>query len=52
MRSMAAARGDAYHGQGGSVRRIGDERAPETSLAWIETFPLNGLDRRYHGQRR
>jgi hypothetical protein len=25
---------------------------PETSVAWIETFPLNGLDRRYRGERR
>ncbi len=52
MRSLAAARGDAYHGQAGSVRRVGDDRTPETSLAWIETFPLNGLDRRYTGERR
>jgi hypothetical protein len=52
MRSLAAARGDAYHGQAGSVRRVADERLPEISLAWIETFPLNGLDRRYHGDRR
>lgn len=52
MRSLAAARGDAYHGQAGSVRRVGDQRVPETSLAWIETFPLNGLDRRYTGDRR
>lgn len=47
MRALAAARGDAYHGQAGSVRRIGDDRVPVTSHAWIETFPLNGLDRRY-----
>lgn len=52
MRSLAAARGDAYHGQAGSVRRVGDNRVPDTSVAWIETFPLNGLDRRYTGQRR
>jgi hypothetical protein len=52
MRSLAAARGDTYHGQAGSVRRIGDERVPETSLGWIETFPLNGLDPHYHGDRR
>jgi hypothetical protein len=52
MRSLAAARGDAYHGQAGSVRRVGDKRVPDTSLAWIETFPLNGLDRRYTGDRR
>jgi len=52
MRSLAAARGDAYHGQAGSVRRVGDTRVPETSMAWIETFPLNGLDRRYTGPRR
>ncbi|QLL09799.1 hypothetical protein [Mycobacterium vicinigordonae] len=51
MRSLAAARGDAYHGQAGSVRRVGDERVPATSVAWIETFPLNGLDRSYSGQR-
>lgn len=47
MRSLAAARGDAYHGQAGSVRRVGDKRVPLTSHAWIETFPLNGLDRHY-----
>lgn len=35
----------AYHGQAGAVRRVGDERVPETSVAWIETFPLNGLAR-------
>ncbi|AEF37835.1 conserved hypothetical protein [Mycolicibacter sinensis] len=52
MRALAAARGDAYHGQAGSVRRVGDERVPDTSMAWIETFPLNGLDRRYTGPRR
>ena len=52
MRSLAAARGDAYHGQAGSVRRVGDERVPDTSMAWIETFPLNGLDRRFSGERR
>jgi hypothetical protein len=46
MRSLAAARGDAYHGQAGRVRRVGDDRTPVTSLGWIETFPLNGLDRR------
>jgi hypothetical protein len=46
MLSLAAARGDAYHGQAGQVRRVGDERTPLTSHAWIETFPLNGLDRR------
>ena len=47
MRALAAARGDAYHGQAGTVRRVGDQRIPLTSHAWIETFPLNGLDRRY-----
>lgn len=47
MRALAAARGDAYHGQAGSVRRVGDRRVPLTSHAWIETFPLNGLDRHY-----
>lgn len=47
MRALAAARGDAYHGQAGRVRRVGDTRVPLTSHAWIETFPLNGLDRRY-----
>ncbi|TAM64547.1 MAG: hypothetical protein EPN51_23600 [Mycobacterium sp.] len=47
MRSLAAARRDAYHGQAGSVRRVGDRRVPLTSHAWIETFPLNGLDRHY-----
>jgi hypothetical protein len=47
MRALAAARGDAYHGQAGRVRRVGDDRVPLTSHAWIETFPLNGLDRRY-----
>ncbi|WP_319453139.1 MULTISPECIES: hypothetical protein [unclassified Mycobacterium] len=52
MRSLAAARGDAYHGQAGSVRRVGDTRTPEVSVAWIETFPLNGLDPRYQGERR
>ncbi|WP_019875868.1 hypothetical protein [Sporichthya polymorpha] len=46
MRSMAKARGDAYHGQAGSVRRVGDTRTPVSSTAWIETMPLNGLDRR------
>jgi hypothetical protein len=45
MRPLAAARGDAYHGQAGYVRRVGDQRTPLTSHAWIETFPLNGLDR-------
>ena len=47
MRALAAARGDAYHGQAGRVRRVGDTRVPLTSHAWIETFPLNGLDRRH-----
>jgi hypothetical protein len=47
MRALAAARGDAYHGQAGRVRRVGDRREPLTSHAWIETFPLNGLDRHY-----
>ncbi|AEF37802.1 conserved hypothetical protein [Mycolicibacter sinensis] len=47
MRALAAARGDAYHGQAGSVRRVGDTRIPLTSHAWIETFPLNGLNRHY-----
>lgn len=45
MRSLAAARGDKYHGQGGSVRRAGDDRTPTLSTAWIETFPLNGVAR-------
>jgi hypothetical protein len=52
MRSLAAARGDAYHGQAGSVRRIGDTRTPEISVGWMETFPLNGLNTRYEGPRR
>ena len=52
MRSLAAARGDAYHGQAGSVRRAGDDRTPVFSAAWIETFPHNGLDRSYTGPRR
>ncbi|HEY3605391.1 MAG TPA: hypothetical protein VGL04_12030 [Sporichthyaceae bacterium] len=43
MRSLAAARGDNYHGQGGSVRRAGDDRTPTVSTAWIETFPANGV---------
>jgi hypothetical protein len=47
MRAMAKARGNAYHGQAGSVRRVGDLRTPLTSTAWIETMPLNGLDRRH-----
>jgi hypothetical protein len=49
MRALAAARGDAYHGQAGRVRRVGDQRVPLTSHAWIETFPLNGLDRHNRG---
>ena len=52
MRSLAEARGDAYHGQAGCVRRVGDSRSPEVSVAWIETFPLNGLNPRYEGPRR
>ncbi len=52
MRSLAAARGDTYHGQAGSVRRVGDDRTPVFSAGWIETFPLNGLDRTYSGPRR
>jgi len=44
MRSLAMARNDAYHGQAGRVRLVGDERVPTSSHAWIETFPLNGLD--------
>jgi hypothetical protein len=45
MRSLAAAREDKYHGQGGVIRRIGDERVPLLSRAWIESFPLNGVTR-------
>lgn len=45
MLSLAAARNDQYHGQGGVVRRVGDEREPTWSRAWIESFPLNGTDR-------
>lgn len=45
MRSLAEARGDAYHGQAGRVRRVGDDRTPAASTAWMESFPLNGLGR-------
>jgi hypothetical protein len=45
MRSLAAAREDKYHGQGGVIRRVGDERVPVLSRAWIESFPLNGVTR-------
>jgi hypothetical protein len=45
MRSLAAARGDKYHGIGGTVRRCGDTRTPVLSRGWIESFPENGLMR-------
>jgi hypothetical protein len=45
MRSLAAARDDNYHGQGGVIRRVGDDRVPVLSRAWIESFPLNGVKR-------
>ena len=45
MRSLAAAREDKYHGQGGVIRRVGDDRVPVLSRAWIESFPLNGVTR-------
>jgi hypothetical protein len=45
MRSLAAARDDKYHGQGGVIRRVSDDREPVLSRAWIESFPLNGVTR-------
>lgn len=45
MVSLAAARNDQYHGQGGVMRRVGDDRTPAWSRAWIESFPDNGTDR-------
>jgi hypothetical protein len=45
MRSLAQARGDKYHGIGGTIRRVGDTRTPVLSRGWIESFPDNGLSR-------
>ncbi len=45
MRDLAAQRQDKYHGQAGVVRRAGDRREPELSMAWMESFPMNGTVR-------
>ena len=45
MRDLARQREDKYHGQAGAVRRVGDRRETELSMAWMENFPLNGTVR-------
>ena len=45
MRDLARQRDDRYHAVAGVVRRAGDSRTPSLSMAWLESFPLNGITR-------